>query len=407
VWGRGSFSGPSGSQVATVNGQPITLAEFNREYKTVEDELRRKLGDNFNKLVKPNDIKRIALQRLVQRALLIELAKEEGLKVSDWAVAKAIEEMPIFQENGKFSVKLYKAFLRAQGLTPQAFEETVRKDLLVQKVLTVVNHAPSVTQAELTELYKKSFGQRKIGYKVFTADQFNPKVSEEEVEQFYKKHKEQFTKEAGEEVYLLSFENTPQGKERAKEAYELAKKGELEKLKAFNPKPAPEKLAKELQKRPFIFRSENGRLILAFKLKKSETVPLEKVKAQIEEQLKEEKALELALKAAKSFNGTLQSGNFTPQTFVQTFKPLDVQQVDRLFVSTPAGRRVIMPLEKGYGVFEPEGPLTAGKIDENKLNAVKLLVLNAKAQSDLNYLLTLLEQKASVKVNPQLFKSGE
>jgi peptidyl-prolyl cis-trans isomerase D len=111
VWGRGSVLGPSGTEVATVNGEGISLVEFNREYSNITNELRAKFGENYRKFIKDDEIKQAALRRLVVRKLLLQTAKEEGIQVSDWAVARAIEEIPAFQDNGTFSIKLYKLSL--------------------------------------------------------------------------------------------------------------------------------------------------------------------------------------------------------------------------------------------------------------------------------------------------------
>jgi peptidyl-prolyl cis-trans isomerase D len=407
VWGRGGLTGPSASQVATVNGEGISVVDFNREVQAVERELQSQFGEDFRKRFPLKEIKRIALQRLIQRELLLQLAEKEGLQVSDWAVAKAIEEMPIFQENGKFSIKLYKEFLKAQGLTPETFENEVRKDLLVQKVLTVVNHAPSVTKAELLTLYKKSFGEREIGYKVFKPSDFNPQVSPEEVEKYYETHKEEFAKEGESRFYVLKFKNDQQGKLKAQKAYRLAKEGKFKELLKLGAQPLQkESLKKKLKEKPFLFKSEGDELLLAFKVKEKNYLPLSEVKEQIVKKLKEEKGLKLASEAARSYKGELKVETFTPQEFYRKFKPVNPQAVDQLFTETPSGKRVILTLSGGVGVFEPKGELKVGKVDQNQLLALKLLVLGAKEKSDLQELLTLLAQKATVKLNPQYFPQG-
>jgi peptidyl-prolyl cis-trans isomerase D len=156
VWGKGAISGSYRNSVATVNGEGIDLVEFNREYNSLVRELKQQFGENFRKLFPEKRIKLTALQRLITRKLLLQAAKEEGIKVSDWAVAKEIMESPLFKKDGKFSVELYEEFLKANRLTKHTFEEMVREDLTIQKLLEVINRSPSVTEYEVKELYKET-----------------------------------------------------------------------------------------------------------------------------------------------------------------------------------------------------------------------------------------------------------
>ncbi|WP_456341871.1 SurA N-terminal domain-containing protein [Thermovibrio sp.] len=409
VWGKGSVSGPSGSEVATVNGEGISVAEFNREYQNTVFTLKQQFGENFRKFVKEDDVKKIALNRLITRKLLLQLAKEEGLRVSDWAVAKYIEEIPAFQENGKFSVELYKRFLEARHLTPQAFEDTVREDLLVQKVLAAVNRAPSVSQFELRELYRKVFGKRNFKYKLFLSKEFNPQVSQEEVEEFYRKNRELFKKEGKESFFLLSFPKTPEGEKRAEEAYKLAKEGKFNRLLKMNPKPLKDKeLIEKVKEKNFVFRTEDKELLLAFKSKESKYRSLEEVKGEIEKLLKEQKALETAKKAAEEFKGEPKegTGEVDVAQLVKKLNILPTANPEEAF-RAKVGQKVVLPVSGGYAVLIPVSQPKVEKVEPEKLKRLKEFVLNVKRDTDYKNLLNLLRQKATVKINPSLFRSSQ
>ncbi len=409
VWGKGSFSGPSASEVATVNGEGISLREFNREYQRVEEFLSSQFGKNFRKFVKDREIKAIALNNLITKHLLLQLAREEGLKVSDWAVAKYIENMPLFQENGKFSLKLYNEFLKVNHLTPSLFEESVREDLLVQKVLSVVNNAPSLTKFELKELYKKLFGKRKFKYKLFNVDELIGKVSVSpaEVDEFYNKNKEMFKEENGESAYIFKFKKDRKGEEEAEKAYKLAKEGKFQELLKLKPEALEDKsLLRELKGKKFLFKTTDSEIELAFKASSFRYKPLSQVRSEIEKRLKEEKALQLAAKLAQSYKGELpkETGSLSIEDFVNNFKPLDIKEVEELFLKVKTGNRLVVPLLKGYGVFEPETPIEVKKVDKSKEEKLKNLVISAKRKSDYLNLVNLLRQKATIKVNPNYFR---
>jgi len=411
VWGKGSFSGPSAGEVATVNGEGISLSEFNREYQRVEDLLRSQFGENFRKFVKDRDIKIVALNNLITRHLLLQLARKEGLKVSDWAVASYIEKIPQFQENGKFSLKLYNEFLKANHLTPSVFEKIVREDLLTQKVLSVVNNAPSLTDFELKELYKKLFGKRRFRYKLFTVDELISmvNVSPEEVKEFYNKNREMFREEKGESAYILTFKKDSQGEKEAERAYKLAKEGKFQELLKLKPEVLSDKsLLGELKNRKFLFKTTDKEIKLIFKAPSFEYKPLKDIELEIEKRLKEEKALKTALKLAKGYKGELpkETDYLSIEEFVNTFKPLDVKKVEELFLRVKKGNRLIVPLLKGYGVFEPETPLEVKEVNKDKEEKLKKLILDAKRKSDYLNLINLLRQRATIKVNKNYFGSS-
>ena len=407
VWGKGSVSGPSGNEVATVNGEGITLTEFNREYQNTVASLREKLGDNFRKFVKEDDIKKITLNRLITRKLLLQLAEEEGLKVSDWAVAKYIEEIPAFQENGKFSLELYKKFLESRRMTPQTFEDMVREDLLIQKVLTAVNRAPSVSQFEIKELYKKVFGKRNFKYKLFLSKDFKPQVSQKEIEKFYKNNREIFKKGERESYYVLKFPKTKEGEERARKAYKLAKEGKFKELMEMKPQPLKDKeLIEKVKEKGFSFRSQENGLELAFKLKEEQYKSLNEVRGEIERTLREQKALEIAKKEAESFKGELneETGKVDVSELVKKLKLLPTTNPEEL-LNAKVGKKLILPVEGGFAVLVPTTEPEVNEFEEDKLKRLKEFVLNVKRDSDYQNLLNLLRQKATIKVNQSLFRS--
>ncbi|MEO2083227.1 MAG: SurA N-terminal domain-containing protein, partial [Desulfurobacteriaceae bacterium] len=382
VWGRNSVMGPSGSEVATVNGEGISVVDFQREYQSVVNRLKQQFGENFRKFVKDEDIKRIALSNLINRALLLQAAREEGLRISDEAVAREIESIPAFQVNGTFSVKLYKEFLRARKLTPKAFEDSIREDLLIRKVLAVVDNAPSVTDYELKALYRKVYGMRKFRYKLFPVTDFNPEVSEEEMRKYYEENKAEFAEKREEGYFVLTFPKEKE--EEAAKAYKLAKEGKVDELSKLNPVEAPGWLVEKAKGKDYYFTSSGGKLYVLFKKRKEEIKPFEEVKKEIEEKLRASKALKMAREAAEKYSGTLdnETDNLDVESFTKEFSPLDPGKVSELFRKAKVGERVVVPLLSGYGLFSPETELSVKSFDEEKLEKLKQFIIGVKRETD-------------------------
>ncbi len=405
VWGRGSVSGPSGAEVATVNGEGITIVEFNREYSNVVDRFKSQFGENFRKFISEEDLKRITLSRLITRKLLLQVAKKEGFKVSDWAVAKFIEGIPAFQVNGTFSERIYKSFLRANRLTPKAFEDRVREDLLIQKVLTAVDYSPSVTDFEVKRLYKQVYGKRRFRYKLFPLKNFKVKVSLKEAKDYYEKNKELFSEEGKTEEFLLRFPKNREGEKEAQKAFDLAKKGNFDELMKMNPEPLrDEELKEKLKNREFLFKSSDRELLLAFKFKRKRYKPFEEVKEEIFSRIRKEKALKLAKKAAKEFKGRLseETEPLDRDAFIKKFNP--VESVENLFTAK-VGERFVLELRDGFGVFSPSTNLSVEGFEKDKVERLKKFILAQKRESNYRNFLNLLRQRATVKINKEFFRS--
>jgi len=124
-----SFGG-TGTFVARVNGETITYSEFSRMYERVQE------GREGQKLTSEQQekLRKDVVNNLVNRTLIIQDAKKQGIVVSPKELADFLMQIPQFQENGKFSLLKYKQFLKSQGMTEARFEDKVAEDFLLQKM---------------------------------------------------------------------------------------------------------------------------------------------------------------------------------------------------------------------------------------------------------------------------------
>ena len=136
-WGVDSYnqSGSSAEVVATVDDAKITQREFDNGLRQQQDRLRQMLGANFDPaMLDSPEIRRSVIDNLVVQRLLTERAKAIGLVVSDVQMARVIQGIEAFQDNGKFDKKRYEAALANQSMSPLMFEARLRGDLLGQQM---------------------------------------------------------------------------------------------------------------------------------------------------------------------------------------------------------------------------------------------------------------------------------
>lgn len=72
------------------------------------------------------------LENLIRQEMLLAEARGNHLAVSPQQLRAAIASIPAFQDNGQFSAARYTEFLQARYMSPQAFEEQMGRDLLLQ-----------------------------------------------------------------------------------------------------------------------------------------------------------------------------------------------------------------------------------------------------------------------------------
>lgn len=151
---RGVGDGPAPDEVATVNGESIPYARFQRRYQAYVDAYAQIYRDRFSsELAERLGLPQQVVNDLVQEALIVQRAHREGLDVSDEELNEQIHAVPGFQENGRFSLRRYQEFLRRRGTSAAVFEAEVRRELTRVKVEGAVRSGVKVAPAEVEQAY--------------------------------------------------------------------------------------------------------------------------------------------------------------------------------------------------------------------------------------------------------------
>ena len=127
-WGVRSSGGPTRSEVATIFGQPVNVRDFQRMYNALQQRYRAifrtqstvDLNERFN-------FREMALEQLATRAILLRLAQQYSVVVTEQELYDHIAGMAPFQEQGQFSPARYQLVLRSQ-VPPVAPRQLLRRD---------------------------------------------------------------------------------------------------------------------------------------------------------------------------------------------------------------------------------------------------------------------------------------
>lgn len=183
-FGQGSvgftdLAGGVPSYAAKVNGKEISVREFQTAYGSMLSTYQQQMGGQFDEaMAEQLGLKDSVLDQLVERRLLVESARQNGLAVSDAEVARAIREIPAFQKEGQFDFPTYKLVLaNSVGLTPEKFEEEVRADLLREKMIAQVRQAAKATDDEVRAEYRRENDKANLQVVRFNAQSFMAKAT--------------------------------------------------------------------------------------------------------------------------------------------------------------------------------------------------------------------------------------
>lgn len=186
--------GPS-SAAAMVGDQEISYEELRQSADRLERQFRETYGQAFTpELADQLNLPRQAFDQLVNQKILLLEARRLGLAVTDGELSEEILEL--FRDaDGKFvGQEQYGRILRGNGYTIQQFEENMREDLLVQKLLEVLRSNLYVPEEEVEEAYRETVERANIRYLQVPAGRFSDEVevSDEEIRTYYEENQGDF-----------------------------------------------------------------------------------------------------------------------------------------------------------------------------------------------------------------------
>lgn len=192
-WGVTSYY--SRKEVAvTVNGEAISLAQIQEEHGRMVEENRRQFGPQFDRVAPMLGLKERALAALVERTLLFQAAQRLGIAASDPEIQQRVVEIPAFARGGRFDKDVYRRVLAANRMSPETFEASLRGQIVLEKLTTLVAGSAQVTPLELEEALSQALGKAQGVYLVFKEESYRAglKPTAEEIEAYYQEHKRQY-----------------------------------------------------------------------------------------------------------------------------------------------------------------------------------------------------------------------
>ncbi len=156
-WGVGANLMGSREAALVINDEEISFQESQIAYDRAYTNLRNQFGgsDIPQGLLENLGIKEQVINQLIQDALLRQGAVNMGVLISRDEIQETVQNMVQFQKDGAFNLEKYQTLLAANSYSPTKFEETVKLDMLAQKVrIGITNFAATANDFEIEDLHK-------------------------------------------------------------------------------------------------------------------------------------------------------------------------------------------------------------------------------------------------------------
>jgi peptidyl-prolyl cis-trans isomerase D len=184
---------PTRGVVAKVAGADITSQEVQRQAREMVHQQFPRGGAQASMLL-PFFASQAA-QQLIQRQALIAEAEHLGLRATDEAVRDELQHgrySGTFFPAGNFiGEAAYEELLQQHDLTVTQFERSVKEDILIDKLRSMVAGGAMVTDAEIRQKFEKENTKVKFDYAVLRKDDILKELhpTDSELKAFYDSHK--------------------------------------------------------------------------------------------------------------------------------------------------------------------------------------------------------------------------
>ncbi len=175
-WGVERGTTGSASFAAKVNGENITISEFDRELQNRQNEYQRLYKTELNEDLR-RELRRSVLEGMVRDAALKQRVASQGYRASDGRVDAAIREITAFQVGGEFSDQAALQVLTSQGLTVAGFRALQRQNLEERDLQLGIVDSTFLTPAEFRRYIELYNQRRELAFALFDATAFAPKVT--------------------------------------------------------------------------------------------------------------------------------------------------------------------------------------------------------------------------------------
>ena len=196
-WGINEYASTEAvTTLVEVGDSKITKAELDQRLRQVQDAERQR-----NPELAGSDIfstpffKRSVLNSLVERAVMENVANEQGYRMGNAQVAEIIRSQPLFQtEDGQFNAQAYEEFVQSRLYSKQRFEQEIREDSRIAQVREGYQSSALVLPNEVRQLLAAQAEKRTFDLVTVSETDYREgiEIDDAQVEAYYQAQIDEF-----------------------------------------------------------------------------------------------------------------------------------------------------------------------------------------------------------------------
>ncbi|MCW9026631.1 MAG: SurA N-terminal domain-containing protein [Thiovulaceae bacterium] len=200
-WGQYSYGDKAGA-VAKVGEIEVSMGDLQKAYSRLYNQYNKVFQGNFDEeKAKSFGLQKQALKQLIDQSLILNLANDYDLRVSDAELLSEIKSQDFFFKDGVFSKEVYKTMLSRNNLGMKEYEKDVKKQLLIQKVLTLLKVQTNKNENQILSTILNIAD--KIDYKVLSDKQINVDSSDKILKPYWEGMKQNFMTEVSYDISYI------------------------------------------------------------------------------------------------------------------------------------------------------------------------------------------------------------
>jgi peptidyl-prolyl cis-trans isomerase D len=206
--GTGTYNSGRTSKIGTVNGNPITLNDYQTAYFQVLDNLRQQFGGQINdEIIKMFNVQQQALDQVIETELMRQAAETAGIIVSSEELIESITRIQAFQEEGIFDKQRYQLLLSQNRMTPESFEAMQKEAILFSKLQSIIAGSVKVSEQEARAWYEWENATASIQYVSVEPAAFTDiEITDEMLAAYYDEHKQNYMTEPAVKARYIKFD---------------------------------------------------------------------------------------------------------------------------------------------------------------------------------------------------------
>jgi len=195
IWGGAGRLGEKSrtDTIAYLGKDKISMEAYYTALRQRLEALQKQFQGLNKSFIQQLNIPQQVLEQLIQQDLLEQKAKEMGIQASDKEVRDRI--VSLFQRDGKFvGFEEYKRILDWNHMSVAEFEDSLKKEIILNKVIQVFTAGIAVTPEELWENYAKQNASAKIEYLLLDETKIpsDQTLAPAEIQDYFEKNRDKY-----------------------------------------------------------------------------------------------------------------------------------------------------------------------------------------------------------------------